>query len=56
MIKSSIGQNLSLKLFSNLVDSLNGEGALIKARKDYHSLIFENKSYTRFLRFLKSGF
>jgi ribosomal protein S7 len=56
MIESSSEQNVSLKLFNNLVDTLRGEGALIKMRKDYHSLVFENKSYTRFLKFLKSGF
>jgi ribosomal protein S7 len=56
MIKSSNDQNISLKLFNNLTDSLRGEGSLVKIRRDYHSLIFENKSYTRFLRFLKSGF
>jgi ribosomal protein S7 len=43
-------------LFNQINSSLKNEGSLIKYRKEYHSASFENKSYIRFLRFLKTGF
>jgi hypothetical protein len=43
-------------LFNQINNSLKNEGSLIKYRKEYHSASFENKSYIRFLRFLKTGF
>ncbi len=43
-------------LFNQINSSLKNEGSLIKYRKEYHSSSFENKSYIRFLRFLKTGF
>jgi ribosomal protein S7 len=48
--------NITTSLFNNINTSLKNEGSLIKYRKEYHSASFENKSYIRFLRFLKSGF
>lgn len=44
------------KVFENITSSINGIGPIIKHRKDHHMLMFENKSYIRFLRFLKKGF
>ena len=43
-------------LFNCINSSLKSEGSLIKYRKEYHAISFENKSYVRFLRFLKTGF
>lgn len=43
-------------MFNQINTSLKNEGSLIKYRKEYHSASFENKSYIRFLRFLKTGF
>lgn len=43
------------RLFEDISLVVKNKGTLIKSWNDYHSLVFENKSYTRFLRFLKSG-
>jgi len=43
-------------LFNQINSSIKNEGLLIKYRKEYHSASFENKSYIRFLKFLKTGF
>lgn len=45
-----------ISLANNVFSSVKGEGTLIKQRKEFHLLSFENKTYIRFLRFLKSGF
>ena len=37
-----------------LVLASKNEGPLVKKRKEHHLSVYENKSYTRFLRFLKS--
>lgn len=47
---------VTLALFNELNNSVKNEGAVIKFRKDYHFASFENKTYIRFLRFLKGGF
>jgi ribosomal protein S7 len=50
------GADITLTLFNNLINLSKKEGALIKYRKEHHSLAFENKTYIRFLRHFKSGF
>ncbi len=50
------GGKITLSLFAELNNSVKNEGSLIKFRKDYHFASFENKTYIRFLRFLKNGF
>jgi small subunit ribosomal protein S7 len=47
---------VTLALFNELNNALKNEGSVIKFRKDYHFASFENKTYIRFLRFLKGGF
>jgi ribosomal protein S7 len=56
LINSPSYENSSKRLFTLVVDSVKNEGSMIKIRKEHHSMIYENKSYTRFLRFLKKGF
>lgn len=48
--------NSPVFVFNAVNDSLSKKGAVIKMRKEHHALAFENKSYVRFLRFLKRGF
>lgn len=50
------GADVTLSLFNNLINLARGEGDLIKHRREYHALAFENKTYIRFLRHFKSGF
>jgi ribosomal protein S7 len=56
LIDNSDKRDVASSLFNHINISLKNEGALIKYRKEYHSASFENKSYIRFLRFLKTGF
>lgn len=56
VINNSSNGNCTLSLFNDVNSSLKNEGALIKHRKEHHLASFENKSYIRFLKFLKSGF
>lgn len=53
---SGSGNNCISCLFNDINSSLKNEGAIIKHRKEYHYASFENKTYIRFLRFLKGGF
>lgn len=57
-VNNSINNSSSsiIELFENFSKTLNNQGNLLKIRRDYHLLSFENKSYTRFLRFFKQGF
>lgn len=48
--------NVVNSFFSNVNFSAKNEGPVVKYRKEYHLQSFENKTYTRFLRFLKKGF
>jgi small subunit ribosomal protein S7 len=55
-IKNSLdGTELIPSMFNNLEGSLRNEGRVVKFRENFHALAFENKSYTRFLKFLKKG-
>ncbi len=57
LINNSIENgNAVLSMFGNVNSAVRNEGSLIKHRKEYHSISFENKTYIRFLRFLKTGF
>ncbi len=47
-------KNYILNLLNEILDSSNNIGNSIKKRKEFHLLAYENKSYIRFLRFLKS--
>lgn len=49
----STDKQQSTKL-DQLVLASKNEGPLVKKRKEHHLNVYENKSYTRFLRFLKS--
>lgn len=49
-------ENVILSLFNNITNALSKTGSLVKFRKEYHFQSFENKTYIRFLRFLKTGF
>lgn len=53
---SHSANNITLSLFNSILNSIQGTGSITKFRKDYHAQSFENKTYIRFLRFLKSGF
>ena len=48
--------HLIISLFNHINSSFKNEGSIVKFRKEYHLVSFENKSYIRFLKFLKSGF
>lgn len=41
-------------LLDCILAASKNEGTLIKKRKEHHLIAYENKSYVRFLRFLKS--
>ncbi len=56
IINNSSNGNCTISLFNDINSSVKNEGALIKHRKEHHASSFENKSYIRFLKFLKSGF
>ena len=56
LIDNADQRDISTSLFNQINSSLRNEGALVKYRKEYHSASFENKSYIRFLKFLKTGF
>lgn len=47
-------KNYILNLLSEIMDSFNNNSNSVKKRKEFHLLAYENKSYIRFLRFLKS--
>jgi len=49
------GKNAINGLFENINNSVKNEGSLIKQRKEHHYISFENKTYIRFLRFLKGS-
>jgi ribosomal protein S7 len=56
-VQSSKGftkKNYVLNLLNEILDSFNNNGNSVKKRKEFHLLAYENKSYIRFLRFLKS--
>lgn len=53
---SHSANNITISLFNNILGSIQGTGNITKFRKDYHAQSFENKTYIRFLRFLKTGF
>ena len=53
---SSSNIDFVTSMFNNVNNSLKNEGLLVKHRKEQHALSFENKSYIRFLKFLKHGF
>lgn len=48
--------HLVISLYNHINSSFKNEGSVVKFRKEYHLVSFENKSYIRFLKFLKSGF
>lgn len=56
LISNADKKDIATSLFNNINSTLKNEGSLIKYRKEYHSASFENKSYIRFLKFLKTGF
>lgn len=56
LIQNADKRDIVGSLYNHINISLKNEGALIKYRREYHSASFENKSYIRFLRFLKTGF
>lgn len=53
---SSSGNNTINCLVNGLNSTIKNEGSLIKQRKEHHYASFENKTYIRFLRFLKGSF
>jgi len=46
-------KTLALRIFEELVASAKNESLTVKKRKEHHLLAYENKTYIRFLRFLK---
>jgi len=56
LLNNADKKDITISIFNQINASLKNEGSLIKYRKEYHSASFENKSYIRFLRFLKTGF
>lgn len=56
LLNNADKRGITISMFNQINISLKNEGLLIKYRKEYHSASFENKSYIRFLRFLKTGF
>lgn len=56
LINSAQSGNSIISLFNEVNHSLKGDGSIVKYRKEYHAVSFENKTYIRFLRFLKTGF
>jgi len=56
LLNNADKRGITISMFNQINTSLKNEGLLIKYRKEYHSASFENKSYIRFLRFLKTGF
>jgi ribosomal protein S7 len=56
LINSAQSGGSITSLFNEINNSFRGEGSVVKYRKEYHAISFENKTYVRFLRFLKTGF
>jgi len=56
ILNSSTSGHITIAILNNLNSSIKNEGSIVKFRKEYHLASFENKSYIRFLKFLKSGF
>jgi len=56
LINSAQSGDSITSLFNGINSSFKGDGSVVKYRKEYHALSFENKTYIRFLRFLKTGF
>lgn len=56
LLNSNQSLDSALSFVSHINNSLKNEGVMVKHRREYHFQSFENKSYVRFLRFLKRGF
>jgi small subunit ribosomal protein S7 len=56
LTNSKESNDLVLSFVNHINNSLKNEGSIVKYRREYHFQSFENKSYVRFLRFLKKGF
>lgn len=56
ILNSNTNGHITVAMLNNLNASIKNEGSIVKFRKEFHLASFENKSYIRFLKFLKSGF
>jgi len=51
--RSETSDKQETTIFNELVAASKNDGSAVKKRKEHHLLTFENKTYVRFLRFLK---